>query len=745
MTGLLTVEPFDPSTVDPEALAFVDPDLGEVAYGRLTAAVSRHRDRLRDLGLRPADVLVLVADDSVATVVAVLAAWRAGAVPAVISPMLTDDEVAFVLADSGAAVVHLDVPAPRAAGLVAGLPITTGDELRADLAAGGPGAGAAEPPPADADRTALLQYTSGSTGRPKAVRHTGRGLAAVQRGIGSLLALTPADRVFSTAKMSFGYGFGNSLLFPLAAGASVVLHRGPVDALVVSHVLRRQRPTVLCAVPRLYGGLLALARAGRPADLSGVRLAVSAGEHLPAAMSEELRARYGLDVLNGLGATEILHIVTASRPGVDEPGSTGRAVPGVVVTARDPGGAPVADGGVGRLHVAGDCVAAGYLGRPEEEARTFADGGAYTGDLVRITDGEVAYLCRADDVLTVGGQRIPPGDVERILRTVPGVADCAVVAGTGALGLQEAHAYLVAEPGTTGPGLVDRVIDVLRGQPAHLRPGRLTVVDALPTTSTGKLARFRLRDASPLDAGPQVRRAVLRAGGARKIVLLPFAGGTLDAYAELIARLPAEWSVVGGTVTGDRDGGVDPLAEAWWAAVAADLVPGSVLYGHSLGACVALTLAARRPAELHGVTVVLSGPPLSGADSVRAGDLDDPALLAWTRQHGGLRDVDLSDEELIRLVLPRFRRDLAGAHGSWRELRPTGPVHLVTGGADPLCRSEDLRAFSADWPDATVHVVPDVDHRLPTHGADQLAAVILGASGTTGEATGMLTTNRQKR
>jgi acyl-coenzyme A synthetase/AMP-(fatty) acid ligase/surfactin synthase thioesterase subunit len=723
------------AVADPAAVAYLDPDLGEVSYGRLRAGVDRYAARLAALGPAPGRAAVVVADDSTATVAAVLALWRLGCVPAVISPLLTDEEIAFVLDDCAAALVHLDVPPDRAAVLVdrAGArPVTTGDQARADLAAAGPGGSGArpEPPAADPAATVLLQYTSGSTGRPKAVRHTARGLDAVERGFASVLGLTPADRVLSTAKLSFGYGFGNSLLFPLAAGASAVLHRGPVDGLVLSQLLRRHRPTVLMAVPRIYGGLLALARAGRAPDLTGVRLAVSAGEHLPAAMSEELRERYGLPVLNGLGATEVLHIVAATRPGVDPPGSTGRAVPGVTLSARDPGGVPVPACEIGRLHVAGDCVAAGYLNRPEEEARTFADGGAYTGDLVRIVDGTVQYLCRADDVLTVGGQRIPPQEIERVLRTVAGVADCAVVAGTGALGLQEVHAYLVPDAAVAADpdSLVARVTEQMRGQPAQLRPGRVTVVDALPTTSTGKLARFQLRAASPAAAGPRVRRVVLRGGGTRKLVAVPYAGGTADAYTELAAHLPPDWAVVSGDVGGDRDGGVDPLAEAWWAAVAADLVPGSVLFGHSLGACVALTLAAWRPVELTGVTVVLSGLPLGGAAG-RAGELDDAALLAWMRAHGALPDAELTDEELVRLVLPRFRRDLEGVHGSWPRLRPEGPVHLVTGSGDLLCRQEDLRSFSAGWPQAHVHVLDGADHRLPTHGAAALAAFLRDLAG----------------
>ena len=726
----------EPAAADPAAVAYLDPDLGTVPYGQLRDAVDRHAARLRALGLAPGRAAVVVADDSVATVVTVLALWRAGAVPAVISPLLTDDEIGFVLGDCDAALVHLDGPDDRAAGLAALAayrPVTTGAELRHDLATGaGPSGEPGRPagPATDPAATVLLQYTSGSTGRPKAVRHTARGLAAVGRGFGALLGLTPTDRVFSTAKMSFGYGFGNSLLFPLAAGATAVLHRGPVDALVLGQVLRRHRPTVLMAVPRLYGGLLALARADRAPDLSGVRLAVSAGEHLPAAMSEEFRERYGLPVLNGLGATEVLHIVAATPPGVAAPGSTGRAVPGVTLTARAADGTVLPDGETGRLHVAGECVAAGYLNRPDEQARTFAEAGAYTGDLVRIVDGEVDYLCRADDVLTVGGQRVPPQDVERLLRAVPGVADCAVVAGVGALGLQEVHAYLVPDQDAAADpdGLVERVTEDMRTRPPQLRPGRLTVVPALPTTSTGKLARFQLRAASPV-AGPRVRRTLLRPGAGRKLVALPYAGGTADAYAELAERLPADWAVVSGDVTGHRDGGVDPLAEAWWATVAADLVPGSVLYGHSLGALVALTLAAWRPVELTGVTVVLSGPPLSGAAGT-AGELAGAELLAWTRAHGALPDSDLSDEELTRLVLPRLRRDLEGVHGSWPRLRPPGPVHLVTGSADPLCRAEDLRAFSAAWPAARVHVIDGADHRLPTHAAAALAAVLADLAGT---------------
>lgn len=470
------------------ATAYVDADR-RISYANLYRAVRSYAARLDRAGIPPGTPGLVVADDAVPTVVAILALWWRGMVAVPISSMLTPTEVAFIAADCHARYLHLDAKA--AASLPADGPL--------DLPRGGPDwaePAAAEPPPAVVaapDEVVLIQYTSGSTGVPKGVLHTAGGIEAILAGFGRVLDLRPDDRVLSTAKLSFGYGFGNSLLFPLAAGASVVLRENPPDVYGVAAAIARHRPTVLCAVPRIYAALLDRATGGEVPDLGSVRLAVSAGEHLPARVCADFTGTFGVPVVNGLGATEVLHIVVATRG--TEPGSTGTAVPGTTVTVRDDDGRVLPEGVEGRLHVAGPSVAAGYLDRPEAAARTFADGGAYTGDIVRREpDGRIGYICRRDDLLNLGGYKISPFEIEAAVRELAELRQCAVVGSRDERGLEQAVAYLVPMPDADREDLRRAAWKAFRtGLPPFKRPAVVRIVDELPATSTGKLARFKLR------------------------------------------------------------------------------------------------------------------------------------------------------------------------------------------------------------------------------------------------------------
>ncbi|WP_405650946.1 class I adenylate-forming enzyme family protein [Streptomyces sp. RK9] len=513
----------------------VDRRVGEVSYARMRAAVTDRAGALRAAGVRPGCRAVVVSDDSVAAVTAVLALWWHGCVPVVLHPMLRPAELGFIVRDCGAEYVELYVAGAQEAALRAEL----GGVDVARRAAGsvglighvghvgrvgrvgpiigvgtgpGPGLGSGRagqaPPPTrfGADDELLVQYTSGSTGRPRGVRHCLRAVHAIQRGVGSMLALTPDDVVLSTAKLSFGYGFGNSLLHPFAAGARSVLLDGPADAYGVAAALDTYRPTVLFSVPRLYAGLLRLAEQGKAVETGSLRLAVATGEQLPGELAARITEMFEVPLLNGFGATEVLHTVVAAAVGqgvAADPGSIGFPVPGVTATVRDDDGRPVGDGVHGRLHIATESAALGYLDRPEDTARAFADGGVYTGDIAfRATGGDLCHVGRADDMLLLGGYKIAPAEIEHVVRQVAEVADCAVVGSTDTTGLEQATVYVVARD----PARPDEVRKAVRvalrvDLPPYKRPSRVETIDRLPVTANGKLARFRLRDGAGAPGG----------------------------------------------------------------------------------------------------------------------------------------------------------------------------------------------------------------------------------------------------
>ncbi|WP_020673053.1 benzoate-CoA ligase family protein [Amycolatopsis nigrescens] len=460
-----------------------------------------------EAGLVPGDRIVLVLHDHPLAVAAILAALRIGAVAVPINPVLSIDEQDYVVTDSGARGVVVETSGGELAGRLASRDdVTVWGKAAGDAAATNlpdlPGltelATAARPLPEVTARRpediAVIQYTSGTTGKPKGVVHRHRGLLRFPDGLGRALEMAAEDRCLSTAKLSFGYGFGNSLLLPLSAGAAAVLYPGRPEPHAIAGLLRTARPTVFFGVPTLYAALLAMPRAAERLDFSGVRLAVSAGEHLGATLRRKLFDTFGLDVVNGLGSTECLHIFLATLPGTTRRDTSGEPVAGFELEARDEAGNPVPSDEPGQLWVHGPSVADQYWNRPEETAATFRDGWVRTGDTVRYgPDSGWIYIGRSDDMLNVAGFKISPTELEEQVLKHPEVGSCAVVGIPDEDELTRIVVYAVPEPGVP-EGLDTRLLSALRkALPSHKRPKVVRVVAELPRTSTGKIARFAVR------------------------------------------------------------------------------------------------------------------------------------------------------------------------------------------------------------------------------------------------------------
>ncbi len=483
-----------------------------LTYAALTDLVGRVAAGLRGLGVRPEERVVLVMADGPELLAAILAAMRIGAVAVPVSTMLTGEELAALVRDARARVlVASDQFAAAAQVAASGAPeladvvvhgdaeITApaGTRVRtwADLLAAGAGH-SGEPFDTWDDSIALWLYTSGTTGRPKAAMHRHANIRhVVETYATNVLRIGPQDRCFSVAKLFFAYGIGNSAFFPLAVGAATVLDPARPTPDSVAARLVEHRPTLFFAVPTFYA---AMVNAGVPAEVfSSVRLAASAGEPMPAEVYRRFTARFGVEVLDGIGSTEALHIFLSNREGQVRPGTTGTPVPGYQLSLRDDEGNEVGDDEPGNLFVRGESLAVGYWCRTAVTRRVFEGEWLRTGDTyLRSADGYYTCLGRSDDMIKVGGIWVSPTEVEARLLEHPGVAQVAVVGVPDQDGLDKPVACVV--PADQPVDAEELVAFCRAGLAAFKRPRRVLFFDELPTTATGKLRRFAVRDAATL-------------------------------------------------------------------------------------------------------------------------------------------------------------------------------------------------------------------------------------------------------
>ena len=495
-----------------EKVAFIDSERS-LTYGALQERSCRFATALKALGLREENRVVLLFHDTVDYPVAFWGTIRAGVVPIPINTLLTAEQYAYLFADSRAAAAVVAAPLARMLlSIRSRLPhlrtiivAEASAEDRANLpdvlffddvlTQGNP-----EPcvAPTMSDEVAFWMYTSGSTGDPKAVRHVHTSLMAASRLMGQgVIGIRQQDVVFSAAKLSFSYGLGNAMAFPLSVGASAILLPERPTPQAVLDTIRRHRPTVFYAVPSLYAALLAHPEIGAGAGSDRLRLCISAGEPLPANLGERWRATVGIDVLDGIGSTEMLQTFLSNRPDDVRYGSTGRPVPGYDVKIVDENGHELPDGQIGELIVRGPSAGEGYWNQRAKSRRTFAGEWTYTGDkYVRDQDGYYYYCGRTDDMFKVNGMWVSPFEVEAALVSHEAVLEAAVVGKEDGDGLIKPKAFIVLKNGYAAD---ERLLETLR---VHVKeragpwkyPRWIDIRPDLPRTATGKVQRFKLRD-----------------------------------------------------------------------------------------------------------------------------------------------------------------------------------------------------------------------------------------------------------
>ncbi|HJU20000.1 MAG TPA: benzoate-CoA ligase family protein [Stellaceae bacterium] len=497
--------------------AFID-DRGRYSYADLAGRVNRFANMVRHRGLHREERILLCLQDGIDFPTAFLGAILAGIVPVAVNTMLPPEDYAFMLRDSRAQAVV--VSAPLAAKIEAAA--ATLAEPRPEILVAGAEPGApmglatllaqmpdqAEAAPTHPDEPCFWLYSSGSTGRPKGTVHIHSSLVATADLYGvPILGIAESDLVFSAAKLFFAYGLGNSLTFPLAVGATAILLAERPTPAVIGHVLRTHRPTIFYGVPTLYNALLASAELP-PREELALRRCASAGEPLPAEIGRRWLTRTGVDILDGIGSTEMLHIFLSNRPDEVRYGTTGRPFPGYALKLLDEDGAPADPGEIGDLLVSGPSSALCYWNNRERSRATFQGLWTRTGDKYRVNeDGYYVYCGRSDDMLKVSGQYVSPAEVEAALMTHDGVLEAAVVGAADESGLVRPKAFVVTSPGTAaGPRLADALSEHVRSLlPPFKCPRWFAFIDELPKTATGKIQRFKLREEGAAEQSPSPR------------------------------------------------------------------------------------------------------------------------------------------------------------------------------------------------------------------------------------------------
>jgi benzoate-CoA ligase len=494
---------------------YVDP-LGTWTYAQLADRVERFGRVLRRLGIRREERILLALLDTIDWPTAFLGAIKSGVIPVPVNTLMTEDDYRFMLADSRARVLVVsEALFPKFANLIGSSPdlvqvIVSGTNARGyrrfeDLLQTIQPDPYLHTTPTTRDDMCFWLYTSGSTGKPKGAVHlqANMRLTADLYGAG-VLGLKDTDVCYSVAKLFFAYGLGNAMTFPLAVGATTILSPDRPTPEGVAKILREHQVTAFYAVPTFYAAFLASPAAPKRSELK-LRLCVSAGEALPLEIGLRWKERYGVDILDGIGSTEMLHIFLSNYPGAVKYGTTGKPVPGYDIRLVDDNGAVIeSKGEMGELQVRGPTSAIMYWNDRERSRDTFLGEWTRSGDkYLEDEDGYYVYCGRRDDMLKVGGIYVSPFEVEGALCTHGEVLEAAVVAWPDEDKLIKPKAFVVLKsPDKACETLATALQEHVKEKLAPYKYPRWIEFRAdLPKTATGKIQRFKLRAESDSAVG----------------------------------------------------------------------------------------------------------------------------------------------------------------------------------------------------------------------------------------------------
>jgi benzoate-CoA ligase family protein len=480
-----------------------------VTYRGLYENVNRFGNAMLALGVRMEERIAIIMPDSPECVYAFFGAIKIGAIAIPMNTLLKPADYEYLLNDSRSpvVVVHASLfdrisPARDRLRHVKNVVVVGGD-AGADLPFdrimndASPELKAAE---TSKDDCAFWLYSSGTTGFPKGTIHLHHDMiVAAEYYAKQTIDLRESDVSFSVAKLFFAYGLGNGLYFPLWVGATTILLPDRPLPETVYAVIDRFRPTVFYSVPTSYAALLHVAEQTGRTSLHRVRMCVSAGEPLPKPLFEKWLERFGVEILDGIGSTEILHIFISNRPGRVKGGSTGEVVPGYEAKILDDDKQEIPAGEVGTLYMKGDSIASGYWNKHAQTKKTFFGEWVNTHDKFTMdTDGYFWYAGRTDDMIKVSGLYVSPAEVESVLASHPKVLESGVVGVPDSEGLIKPRAYVVLKnKADARESLVAELKNFVKSNMLpHKYPRTIIFVDELPKTATGKIQRYKLRERS---------------------------------------------------------------------------------------------------------------------------------------------------------------------------------------------------------------------------------------------------------